>query len=61
MFLFRILLIGFLLYWAVKLTSSILRSGRTQPEVKGKPHTKPIDLSDADIEDVDFEETEEKE
>ncbi len=54
--LFRIIFVGLLAFWAVKLVGNLLGGGKQQNEVRGKSQSKPIDLSKEDIEDVDFKE-----
>lgn len=56
MYLFRVILVGLLAFWAVKLVGNLLGGGKQQEQVRGKSHSKPIDLSKEDIEDVDFKE-----
>ncbi len=55
---FRIILLGLLFYWAIKVVSSLLGSNKPRTEVRGESRNKPLDLSDEDIEDVDYKETE---
>ena len=55
---FRLLIFIFLIFWAVKLLSTLLHSGKPPSEVRGDSQSKPLDLSNEDIEDVDFKETE---
>jgi len=54
---FRILVLGLLFFWAIKLVNSLLGSNKPRTEVRGKAKNKPLDLSDEDIEDIDFKET----
>ncbi len=54
--LFRVILVGLLAFWAVKLVGNLLGGGKPKNEVRGKSRSKPIDLSNEDIEDVDFKE-----
>ncbi len=57
---FRLILLAFLIYLALKLIKSLLAPPRNDIEVKGTPTTKkPLDLSDADIEDAKFEDIKE--
>ncbi|MDZ7330892.1 MAG: hypothetical protein ONB31_02815 [candidate division KSB1 bacterium] len=52
----RIILLGLLIYIALKLLKDFLMSPQQKIEVKGTPtNKKPLDLSDADIEDAKFE------
>lgn len=53
---FRVILIGLLAFWAVKLFGNLLGGGKQQEKVHGKSHSKPIDLSKEDVEDIDFKE-----
>jgi hypothetical protein len=46
-----------LLFWLFKLITSLLTPGKKEPRVTGKAKSKPLDLSQEDIEDVDFKET----
>ncbi len=58
---FRLIILGLLIYLAVKLFEKLLHSTNQKSEIKGTPITKkPLDLSNADIEDADFEEINEK-
>ena len=58
---FRLIIIALLVYLAVKLFEKLLQSPRKKSEIKGTPITKkPLDLSNADIEDADFEEIKDK-
>ncbi len=54
--LFRFLFLGFLIYWAYKLIVSLLPSRKSDIEVNGKSSNEPLDLSDSDVEDVDYKE-----
>ena len=57
MSLFRILIIGFLIYFGLKMIGSLFSSGRSVIEVKGKRKAKPLDLSNKDVQDIDFKES----
>lgn len=58
MSLLRLILLGLLFYWGIKLISGIVKLFRQdQGKVEGKPQKKkPLDLSQHDVEDADFEE-----
>ncbi|MFQ5648786.1 MAG: hypothetical protein ACE5IY_02480 [bacterium] len=60
MSLLRLILIAILFYWGIKLFRGILRLfGSEREQVDGKPKGKgPLDLSQHDVEDADFEEIE---
>jgi hypothetical protein len=53
----RYLIFALLLFWLFKLITSLLTPGKKEPRVTGKAKSKPLDLSQEDIEDVDFKET----
>jgi len=56
----RLIFWAILIYLALKLIQSLLMPPQRNVEVKGTPTTKkPLDLSDADIEDAKFEEIKE--
>ncbi len=54
--LFRFLFLFFLIYWAYKLIVSLFPSKKSDIEVNGKSSNEPLDLSDSDVEDVDYKE-----
>jgi hypothetical protein len=58
--LFRLIFLGFLLYFAYKLLSGVLRllTPTDKQEVKGKSKKPPLDLGNADVEDADFKDVE---
>ncbi len=57
---FRLIFLGFLLYFAYKLLSGVLRllTPTDKQEVKGKSKKPPLDLGNADVEDADFKDVE---
>ena len=60
---FRLIFLGFLLYFAYKLLSGVFRlftprDKQDKQEVKGKSKKPPLDLGNADVEDVDFKDIE---
>jgi hypothetical protein len=57
--LLRLLLLGFVVYLVVKLMANLLGTAKPPTEVRGKSTKKPLDLSNKDIEDVDYKETKE--
>jgi len=60
MSLFRLIFLGFLFYFAYKLLSRVFRlfTTRDKQEIKGKSKKPPLDLGNADVEDVDFKDIE---
>jgi hypothetical protein len=55
--LIRLIIFFILIYLAVKLLKNLLKAPTQKLEIKGSPkNRKPLDLSNADIEDADFEE-----
>lgn len=57
MYLFRLFIYGLIIYFAIKLVKFLFKPTNPKSEIKGSPNKKrPIDLSDADIEDADFKE-----
>lgn len=60
MSLFRLIFLGFLLYFAYKLLSGIFRmfTPEEKQKVKGKSKKPPLDLGNADVEDADFKDVE---
>jgi len=52
---FRLIIFGLLFYLAAKLVGALL-SPKSRTEVRGRSKSKPLDLSDKDIEDVDYKE-----
>ncbi len=52
----RLILIGFLMYFAVKVASSLLKPKKSPIEIHGKGKNKPLDLSEEDIQDVEIKE-----
>ncbi len=60
MSLFRLIFLGFLFYFAYKLLSGVFRlfTPGYKQEVKGKSKKPPLDLGNADVEDVDFKDVE---
>ena len=57
--LLRIIFVGILAFLALKIFAGVFKSTNSA-QVKGKARTKPIDLSKEDVEDIDFEETRDK-
>lgn len=59
--LLKLIIYGLLIYWGAKIFKSIINPiPPKQNEVHGKPRTdKPLDLSNLDVEDADFEEIDE--
>ena len=57
---FRLILFGFLFYFAYKLLSGVFRlfSTNDKQEVKGESKKPPLDLGNADVEDADFKDVE---
>ena len=53
----RLILLGLALFLAAKIIGSLVRPTDTQ-EVKGEAKKKSLDISEGDIEDVDFKEKE---
>jgi hypothetical protein len=56
----RLLIYGILFYLAYKLFSAIFLPRERRTNVKGKPDSKPLDLSKKDVEDVKFKEDEDE-
>jgi len=58
--LFRLIFLGFLLYFAYRLLSGVFRlfEPSDKQEVKGKSKNPPLDLGKADVEDADFKDIE---
>lgn len=55
--LIQILIFFLFAYLAIKLVQNLLKLPPRQGDVKGSPrNTKPLDLSEADVEDADFKE-----
>lgn len=55
--LIRLIIFFLLIYLAVQLFKNLLKAPTQKSEIKGSPkNKKPLDLSNADIEDADFEE-----
>jgi hypothetical protein len=52
----KLIIIVLLAYWGARIVGRLLGSGTS---VSGKAVKKPLDLSDEDVEDVDFKETKE--
>ncbi len=57
---FRLLVYGILFYLLYKLFSSFFQPRQKRTNVKGKPKSKPLDLSKKDVQDVKFKEENEK-
>ncbi|MCH7680862.1 hypothetical protein IID10_16105 [candidate division KSB1 bacterium] len=57
---FRLIFLGFLLYFAYKLLSGVFRflTPTQKQKVKGKSKKPPLDLGNADVEDADFKDIE---
>ena len=55
---FRLLILGLFFYIAAKLVASLFSAAKSRTEVRGRSKSKPLDLSDKDVEDVDFKERE---
>ncbi len=59
--LFRLIIFTVLIYLTAKLLKNLSKTPVQKSEIKGTPKDKkPLDLSNADIEDADFEELNEK-
>lgn len=58
MFLFRFLLLALLFYLVSKIFAQLFRSTPEQPgtKVSGTSQTNPLDLTEEDVEDVDYRE-----
>lgn len=57
MALIRLIILVVLIYFAIKLFKNLLKAPDKQTEIRGTPKSKkPLDLSNADIEDADFKE-----
>ena len=56
MSLIRLIIIFIIIYFGMKLIQNFLKAPTPKNEVKGSPKQKPLDLSDADIEDADYKE-----
>lgn len=55
MSLIRLIILVLLIYLAIKLFKNLLKAHPQQSDIKGTPKDKkPLDLSNADIEDADF-------
>jgi len=52
----RLILIGFLIYFAAKVASALLKPKKSPIEVHGKGKNQPLDLSEEDIQDVQIKE-----
>lgn len=53
----RLIILFLLIYFAVKLLQILFKTPTRRSEVKGTPRNKkPLDLTNADIEDADFKE-----
>jgi len=60
MTIYSLLIILLLFYLVVKLVKEFSNQPRRQSEIRGQPHKKSeLDLSNADVEDADFEEVDE--
>lgn len=61
MYLFRLFIYGLIIYFAIKLIKSLFKPANPKSEIKGYANKKkPIDLSDADVEDADFKDIDEE-
>ena len=61
MYLFRLFIYGLIIYFAIKLVKDFFKPEAPKSEIKGSPNNKkPIDLSDADVEDAEFKEINEE-
>lgn len=61
MLLFRLIIIGVAIYLISKVFKNFLNPPAKNRTVEGNPkESDPLDLSDAEVEDVDFEEIDEK-
>jgi hypothetical protein len=58
MFLFY-LMMGILVYWILKFIAKILFSAKPKVEVKGSSQKGPLDLTNQEVEDIDFKEIKE--
>ena len=56
---FRYIIYGLVIYWMIKLLKNVVKPAKPDVEIKGKSKAKPLDLSNEDVEDVDFKETKE--
>jgi len=53
----RLLFIFLFLYWGIRAISKLLQSDKPNQRVHGKPRQdKSLDISDSDVEEVDFKE-----
>lgn len=58
--LFRILILGLLIYWAFRIVTHLFSPPKSNVEVKGTSSKTPLDLSDQDVEDVEYKEIKDK-
>lgn len=58
--LLRLLFWGLLIYFAYKAIQQVLGKRTREPEVKGKPKQKPLNIDESKIEDAEFEELDDK-
>ncbi len=58
--LFRLLFLGLAFYFAARIVGGLFKSSDSSVEVRGKSKNEPLDLSDDDVIDVDFKETEDE-
>jgi len=56
---FRLLFLGLALYLGARIVSGLFKPSQPSSKVSGKSKNEPLDLSDDDVIDVDFEETKE--
>jgi hypothetical protein len=52
----RLLLFGFIVYFISRIIGGMLKPGRPPVEVRGESKKEALDLSNADVEDVEFKE-----
>jgi hypothetical protein len=60
-FLLRLLIWSFIFYLIYKLFRDLISKGHRENEIKGKAKSKPLDLSDMDVEDAQFEDIDNQE
>jgi len=56
---FRLLLLGLAIYLGARIAGGLFKPSQPSGTVRGKSKNEPLDLSDDDVIDVDFEETKE--
>ncbi len=58
--LIRLLFYGLIGYWIYKIVVRLGKPAEPRVQVRGKPNADPLDLSDTDVEDVDYREVKDK-